>query len=444
MSVAESVISELPLYVSKRRVVAYAIAGIFWVSALVTFAGEEISAEAYRNIQPLIQLTLDGCIIALGLWLLRSTADIILLATYCAISLVSTSWVNDGSLIQWLNGSRYYLPMLMLLPIFRYLFAERRSRELLRKASEKMMMAFLIIQVPCIVEQALRYGVGDHGGGSLGNNMSGVVSMMIYAFALYLMMHHWDSKRGYFSNLAAYPLPTLLLLPTFLNETKVSFVMLPMYLFFLLPAGRRYVAKVLTLVPLIVVASGVGFWIYTQSSGNTSEVFTRDAIEFYLTGNEASLVMIEALVDNDIDTEGEHIDDFARGLKFAALPLIIPSAPAGSTLGFGVGQFKGGSVLSKSRFALEYKWLLSGTQMMGMIWFLELGWLGVAWVAAFFAVAFRAFRKVEGRNIRLQFFLMLTLALIIVYNSTFLNTTFTIGFIYLIFMSSRDARPDSK
>lgn len=444
MNIAESVISGLPLYVSKRRVVAYAVAAIFWVSALATFVGEELSAATYQRLQPIVQLSLDGSIIALGLWLLRSKIDIILLVSYCAISLVSTMWVNDGSLIQWLNGSRYYLPMLMLLPTFRYLFAERRSSELLRKASEKMMMAFLIIQAPCIVEQALRYGVGDHGGGSLGNNMSGVVTMMIYAFALYLTMRHWDDKRGYFSNIAAYPLPTLLLLPTFLNETKVSFVMLPMYLFFLLPAGRRYVAKMLLLVPVVVAAAGAGFWIYSQSSGNDSEIFTGDAIEFYLTGNEASLVMIEALVDREVDDDGDASSDLARGLKFAAMPLIIPSAPAGSALGFGVGQFKGGSVLPKSGFALEYQWLLRGTQMMGMIWFLELGWCGVAWVAAFFAVAFRALRKVAERNVRLQIFLLLTLFLIIVYGANFLNTAFTIAFIYLIFISSRDACPDSK
>lgn len=424
--------------VSKPRLIAAVMLGVFWMMALMPFILQEISYKLFDRVWPYLGVIADALLIIIGLWLLRRRSDILMLASFILISAISTLALNGGTLLQYLNGCRYYLPMILLIPVMRYMFEAKERRDYFLERMDFSLEIFLWVQAPCLVWQMIRYGVGDHGGGSMGNYMSGVTSTLIYTISFYLMLHRWRPEKDYFANLRGNWILVVLLLPTFLNETKISFVMMAMYFFLLVPMRRGYIKTMLLVAPAMALALGISAYIYVNSSRGGDNVFNKEYIDFYLMGDEASLNLIELLVDQQVASDSEGIgDDFARGLKFAALPLIARDSSWAPWLGFGIGQFKGGSVFRKTGFAMRYDWLVKGTQMMGMIWFVELGWAGIAWAIAYFFLLFRWGRHVPDRNMQLSWFLGLTALMMVLYGSCFLQIPFAIIFIYVSMLSSR-------
>ena len=420
---------------SKPKMVLAAFFSVFWAMAVLPYLVQEVSEELYLSVGSYLQLAGDAVVMALGIWLLRDKADWVLFGSYLAIFVWSTVFANSGSLMQWVNGSRTWLPMLLMLPLMRYLWATEERRRAFIYWFDRSVFWFLCLQAPCLVEEALRYGIGDHGGGSLGNNMSGVVSMLVYAGSFYLMLRRWNPEWNYLKNLGSNWLLLALLLPTFLNETKVSLVLLPVYLFLLVPVTKGYGKRLALLAPLFAAIIAGGGWLYFKST-NSTEFLSRDAMELYLMGDDLALNMIELLADNDIMERSDGGEtDLARGLKFAAVPLIM-ERPSGSVWsGFGVGQFKGGTVLDSTRFYRDYDWLIDGTKMMGMVWIVELGVPGILWVLAFFLVLFRGFGHLAGRQTRFQVYLWANLALSVIYGATFMNLPFTMMFVVYAYLS---------
>ncbi len=420
---------------SKPKVVLSAFFCIFWVMAVLPFLMQELSEGLYDSAGSYLQLVGDAGVMFLGLWLIRAKADWILLVAYLVISVWSTFTANDGNVVQWVNGSRVWLPMLLMLPVMRYLWATPERRRAFIYWFDRSIFLFLCLQAPCLVEQAVRYGVGDHGGGTLGNLMSGVVSMLIYGGSFYLMLRRWNPEWSYLKNLGRNWVLILLLLPTFLNETKVSLVLIPVYFFLLVPVTKGYGKRLALLLPVFTVLIAGGGWLYFQST-RSSEFLSKEAMEFYLMGDDAALNMIELLASNEIMERSDVGEtDLARGLKFAAIPLIMSRHDGSVWSGFGVGQFKGGTVLKSTRFSRDYDWLIEGTKMMGMVWVIELGIPGILWVIAFFVVLFRGFGRLEGRQTRFQVYLWINLALSAVYGATFMNLPFTMLFVAFAFLS---------
>lgn len=422
---------------SKPRVVLAAFFSVFWVMAVLPYLMQEVSQDLYKSAGSYLQFAGDAVVILLGLWLLRAKADWILFGAYLVISVWSTVFVNAGGLMQWANGSRIWLPMLLVVPVLRYLWATEERREAFIYWFDRSVFWFLCLQAPCLVEEAVRYGIGDHGGGSLGDNMSGVVSMLIYGSSFYLILRRWNPAWSYLKNLGRNWILLVLLLPTFLNETKVSLVLMPLYLFLLVPVTKGYGRRLALLSPVFAALIAGGGWLYFKST-DSAAFLSKDAMEFYLMGDDAALNMIELLADNDIMERSDGGEtDLARGLKFAAVPLIMERHPGTVWTGFGVGQFKGGSVLETTRFSRDYDWLIEGTKMMGMVWVTELGLPGLLWAIAFFIVLFRGFGHLKGRQTRFQVYLWANLALSIVYGATFMNLPFTIMFVAFAFLSGR-------
>lgn len=422
---------------SKPRVALVAFFSVFWAMAVLPYMMQEVSQDLYKSAGSYLQFAGDAVLIFLGFWLLRAKLDWVLLAAYVVISVWSTIFINDGSWLQWANGSRTWLPMMLVVPVMRYLWATGERREAFIYWFDRSVFWFLCLQAPCMVEEAVRYGVGDHGGGSLGDNMSGVVSMIIYGSSFYLLLRRWNPAWSYLRNLSHNWLLLALLLPSFLNETKVSLVLLPLYLFFMVPASKGYGKRLVLLSPVFIALAAGGGWLYFKST-DSAEFLSKDAMEFYLMGDDVALNMIELLADNDIMERSDGGEtDLARGLKFAAIPLIMERHPGSVWSGFGVGQFKGGSVLETTRFSRDYDWLIEGTKMMGMVWVTELGLPGLLWVIAFFIVLFWGFGHPKRRQTRFQLYLWANLGLSVVYGATFMNLPFTIMFVAFAFLSGR-------
>lgn len=422
--------------ISKTKVVTWIFLSIFWLLGSYPFITQEISAGIYYATWSYVSLLGETALLLLGLWMLRNKADIFFVATF-AILIVVSNKINSDGLTVLLNGSRQYFSFLFVVPILRYLMATPDRAVYFIKTFEKHLYAFLCLQAPCMVIQCALYGAHDQVGGSLGWMMSGVISTSIYIISFYFIMRRWNNDESIIKNVCKNWVLIALLIPSYLNETKVSFIFLLLYFVFIIPMYKRFIRMIIVTAPIMIITLGLVAYIYSVATKTGTEVFSKEYIEFYTVGDEAAQDMV---MDYYLDSQGINDvegDDFARGLKFMATPVVMDDRPNAWLVGYGVGQFKGGTQTKQTAFAKKYHWLLQGTVMSGMMWLMEIGILGCAWILIYFTYLFRLAKRVKKRELRLQWFTGLIFFIIVLYANNFTCVPFSIIFIYVAYVSSR-------
>ena len=157
-------------------------------------------------------------------------------------------------------------------------FTHERSDEF--KASIiKQLNIWLWLQAFCVTEQFIRYGANDHGGGTMGEGASGMVSMMIYLVSFFLITRNWDSS-DYFGSLRRNWKYIFLLYPSFLNETKVSFILLAAYFVLLLKYDRKLLLRMTYILPLsVLVFIGLGSLYLNLTRQEADEVLSAEFLK---------------------------------------------------------------------------------------------------------------------------------------------------------------------
>ena len=354
----------------------------FWAYVTVGFVSEEI-LPFMGGVRTPVNMLCDIIVAIIGIGLLKSRSDRWILLSFLAIGFLS--WlINRESIFTTLNGMRDFIGIILSIPILRYFLSSSRGAEF-REKFDRQLFIYLVIQAVCITEQFLRYGANDHGGGSWGNNHSGIVSTSIYIISFYLMTRRWDSTHSYIDNLVHNWILIFLLYPTFLNETKVSFVYFLCYFVLLLELNRRFLSKLVLLSPAILVASaGVG-WLYMATLENDvdEEVFSWEIMEEYIFGGENADEYIEiALMAQDdptMEIDNEWVVDLPRFTKLFLLSEVLEPTKGGLWFGAGLGQFKGGSTGGQTEFARENEWYMRGTRPLSMFIILQIGMIGLLW-----------------------------------------------------------------
>lgn len=423
----------MKLVTTKYQLVCNTLFVLFWVLATYNFISQELAGREVPIVELGVRLLGQGVIVLLGLWTLRSRTDIIIIAAFCALTLISTVWVNNQGFMVWVDGLRLYIGFLFMVPVLRYLLADRQFRNWFIERVDRNLFRFLLLQFPCMVWQFLRYSNFDLVGGSLGYMMSGVISNLIYLCSFYLMLRRWDKTKGYMANIMANWLLVVLLIPSFLNETKISFVFMLMYLFFLIPMDRQFIKHIVWIAPVIGLSLLGVSYLYLSAIGGSSYVTDGASVAKYLVGDEAALNMVEGIMEHNDQAVDQ---DFARGLKFAVIPAIMNRNPPAWTCGYGIGQYKVGDSADKVAFAKQYQWLLSGTMIQGLVVWLETGLLGVGLYLLFWLVILGVFRRRLGRNKQLQWFLGINALVFTVYNAPFFVIPYFIIFLYMMLISA--------
>lgn len=425
----------MQLTVFKTRFIANILMATFWILAVYSFVTQQTSEAFYDATWHHVQLAGDAVIIILGLWTMRKRIDIFLLIFYLVLSL-SSMFLNHNGWIFWLNGTRHYICFVFILPIIRYLTDTPLRREFFIYLFDRALYLFLWIQVPAMIYQCILYGAYDKVGGTLGWMCSGVISTLIYLISFYLMLRRWDYSRSYMENLKKNWILIFLLFPSYLNETKISFIFLAMYFFFLVPMDRKFIKRIIIVLPIIGLAlCGAGYMYLKLVAGGSlgvDDVFNKDFIQVYLEGDDEMVELIETFVADGADETNE--GDYPRFAKFSVLPFVMDNYPHTEFVGFGAGQFKGGTFVPKSEMSQEYNWLVKGTQMQLMVVLLDLGWIGFIFVVLFMCVLFY---KPRGslRNIQLQTYLIIITIMTFLYTSSFMVMVFSIIFVYLGYIS---------
>jgi hypothetical protein len=409
---------------------------VFWVLACWGFVSQEL-LPFMAPLGSVIALLCDVIIAILGLVTMQSKRDRIYAAIFFAIGIITTCLVNRESVVNLINGSREFIGMLFAVPVLRYFLTTKNHADYKARIDHQLLV-FLYVQAFCVTWQFIRYGANDHGGGSMGNGYSGIVSMMIYVISFYLISQKWD-RDNYWQSLKDNKLYIILLFPTMLNETKSSFVLLFFYFVMLYRFEWQKLGKLLMLIPLLIIASlGLGYAYLSATNQKADEVGSEAFLVDYLVGEDPERLAELALKvqEEEIETDNICVVDIPRFTKIFTIPVLMQETKGGMLWGAGLGQFKGGTNLAVTHFARNNKWIMQGTRPWLFYLVIEFGFIGAIWFFFnFFSIMRMKDRPVELSKI-VKYYLVMTMALILFYDDAFRSLIFCLGFFYVALASS--------
>jgi hypothetical protein len=385
----------------------------FWLATCTGFVSDLI--WGHNTVSPLTtfsQLVVDVIMLFLAICTVRKTVDIVFIGSLLVIAAVSGFIVNNDTIVVWLNGLRYFFPVMFLPPILRYFWATEYRHDLFVKSLDKQLYIFLWLQVPTVLFQFFMYGAGDYVGGTMGGWFSGILSFSIYYVSFYLLNKRIDRNnilRSLYQNWTL----IFLLFPTFLNETKISFALIIVYFILLLPIDRKYIIRMTFLAPVVIILVAVGSYFYSSTVNESQGKLRMDA-EFFEEYLDADVETIEKAAEY-AEKNYEESFDIPRIAKLAIMPMVFSAHPGHDLMGFGLSLYKHGKIVDAADFYNEYDWLMKGTSPQIMSTVLQLGIAGSIWYIAFFISLFFIRPPLyPKRNLNMQaYFLMLVLILLL-------------------------------
>lgn len=408
---------------------------LFWGAMCWGFVTEEILTPLDK-LENAFFLLLDAILLVLGLCLTRTKKDVAVLLSFTAIAVLSTLILNHLSLMNFINGARDFFGLLFTIPILRFFLTGDRAQEFKAKF-DKQLKIWMWIQAFCLVWQFIKYGATDHGGGSMGNGASGMVSMLLYLISYYLTVQNWDFN-DYLGSLRRNKWNVILLLPTYLNETKISFVLLFLYFLLLYKPTRSSIIKFVYVIPVaIAVCAGV-LNIYFKATGfDPEDVLSWEFVEDYFVGTdidyniEIALLIQDGHFDDDLDSYW--MLDIQRFAKFPLISEPLSETSGGQLFGAGLGQFKGGTMVDETAFMRKYRWILQGSRPWTFTVWVQLGFAGLVWFFWMFITDCFCKVKYNFEIKRMYLFVGACLILTLIYNEAFRYFYFCFGFFYPVF-----------
>ena len=168
----------------------------FWLATCTGFVSDLIwGPDTISPLTTISQLTADAILLFLALCTVRNKTDILLIVSFLIIAVISGFVVNNDGVVVWLNGLRYFFPVLFLPPILRYIWETEYRHDLFVQSLDKQLYIFLWLQVPTVLYQFFVHGAGDYVGGTMGGWFSGVLSFSIYYVSFYLLNKRIDRNN---------------------------------------------------------------------------------------------------------------------------------------------------------------------------------------------------------------------------------------------------------
>lgn len=422
-----------------RYVCQLTLWAVFWVWGTFGFLADDVFRQL-QPMRPMLMLVLDAIIALMACVMVRRLWAWVCIAVFMGLSWLATCMLNHEVTLFWVNGMREFIGLLMIYPIVLFIMDEPKSRERFLDSFDRQGLYFIMVQCFCIIVQWFMYGAGDLVGGGYGHYYSGQVSVTIYLISFALIRRRIDYDH-FVKSLGENKIYILLLLPTFLNETKVSFVMLGLYFLLLAPIDRKLLMRLMIVVPLLALLTTVGLAVYNYttelSQSGTNFNSLEDAVAYFVLDD---LEKVEG--DARWNIENNHgRADVPRLSKLMYLAVLNEQEPGHVIAGFGVGQFKGGTQMAQSDFAREYDWLLMGSIPYVFHVYIQMGVLGLLMFVCY--AVFLAWKRPRGtqRDVNLQLMLLAVALLVCLYNDMFRNLAFCILFFTLL--SSSWTRPTS-
>lgn len=366
-----------------------------------------------------LSLIADFLIFLICLYIVISTSrGLIILSSFFILSTITFFLGNVISLNDHLFGIRDLTVLISVFIIFSYVYSNR-IRDSFSIYFNNFISLFLKAQLVFSVVQFFIFGPGDQVTGTLGKGGSGILTITIFLLVFYRLTFKYRNPNEFrLKNI--YPfLPYFI--PIFLNETKVSLIVAAMFFISLIKFNS--IKSVLG-----IAISGVIFVLlfsnlYTSQeehhlTKNPLQAFTSEEfIDFYLIG----LDKVEYY--NDIPRIGKMylgVDVLARNEMLA--------------VGAEYSAFNGES-LSKTNFAEDYDWLLTGSRPL-LFYLLISG--GVVLICYFLITTTYYLTLENGSQFKIKslvFFNIMMFALLLLYNDNMRYLNFSLLFVNSIFFS---------
>ncbi|MGL5318809.1 MAG: hypothetical protein ACRC9Q_08990 [Bacteroidales bacterium] len=413
--------------IEKYKLITKILIPVLWVYSIFGFISDEFLTFLGSARSPIFFLC-DIIIFIIGFILLKKRWDYYLLFSFIVISYISTVMQNNLGILTYLNGLRDFIPLLVFAPIFLYFKEENERYEYFKEKMDRFILLFLIIQIPCSLYQFLLYGAGDLVGGSLGWYSSGILSTLVFLLTFYNLSKKRkpDQSLGLFFIENRYYL--ILLLPAFLNETKITFIYLILFFMLFLRIDRYILIRFMIASPFVVAVLALAINIYLIATGTSEDFLSLDYYtEMYLM-NEDSVNFAMSLNDGS-----EDVPRFSKIIE--GLNLLFSESK--QQLGFGLGHFKGGTTLQQTSFSDQYQWLLFGSVPYIFFVFIQLGIIGLGWQIFFWIRAFEYDRK-NDHNLNIQFFVFVIYLLVLFYNDSFRSFLQVFLMFYTFYLTSSE------
>ncbi len=356
----------------------------FWIMMCWGFVSQEF-LPFLQSLDSAVLLLGDAVLIMLGIVMMRNRGDFVFLTVYLLMAFISTILVNKVGMIHYLNGARDFIGLLFVVPIVRWFLMSDRKADFCR-SMDRQLRVWLYVQAFCLTWQFVKYGANDAGGGSFGYGSSGMVSTLIYAVSFYFVIRRWDYDNIW-QSIKQNKEYLILLYPTLLNETKISFAYLLIYIVLLVKVDRTLFIRSIFMVPIAAAVFALVFRIYVDVTNQSSEdILSEDFLEEYFFGSGADIAyhaeLAQRYFDGDFD-DALSVEwwamDVPRMAKLVLLYPVIRDEPGGYWTGVGVGHMKGTRTIKPTKFYKEYEWTLFGTRMLLLFIVMELGIPGLIW-----------------------------------------------------------------
>lgn len=332
---------------------------------------------------------------------------------------------NSGiSASQFINGIRDFIPL-----FFSFIFLTNAlygpCRVEFYKQMNTYIVAYLILQIPVSLFQVAMWGMGDWVGGSAGFGHSGNMSFLIYLCTFFLLMQKFDSKK-LIRSLINSRYVFLLWIPTFVNETKISFVLIILFLLFCLNYTPRSLVKNILILACGMMILGSFLFVYQKLKG--ASVYNMMTGGYYATEYSFLKSKKTETVDPDVYA------DLPRTIRFYVAGKLLTTNTNSLLFGKSLGHFKG-SDGARTAFANQYEYLVVGSKPFVVIVAIQVGLigLGLTYLALFIGLSRKSqiIPRLNTNKNRMRTFLLTCVIIIGYYSGAFRDYNFTIVFAYL-------------
>jgi hypothetical protein len=374
--------------------------------------------------------TCDGLMLLmaiLSVWRNRESYAVWSLVIFLLISTITFVYTSERfGILEHLNGLREPLFFFSCLVVIFDLFFSKYQEWFITWFT-RFLIVFAVVQIPVAAIQFLEFGAGDGVGGTYGvKGGSGNLTQILFLISFFLAVRYASLEDGTHFSIKKVPVFLALLIPCAINETKVSFVLLAVYI--LLLAGSR--RRILHTIPLLVFGFVLVFllnYFYSSTVEDTSKILDENYVEKYLlTASTGSG------------------DDLPRFQRLILMFRVMGGDVGSILLGMGYGVMGGGNIMGISRLGRALYYLVEGSRiLLFRIWIQ--GGLAAVVTFAFAMFAWLRVKVPQYPTVRkFHWFLAFSLLLIWFYNEAMLDRTFAPVAIFFMFWVSEGGGETNK
>ncbi len=228
---------------------------LFFIIALMSAMNGALGTMIFPSSDRTIKVAMavcDGTMIVLGLSSVFTHRNFygvrlwFLFVIGAVLTIILTS--DKFGMVEQLNGVRALMFYFASLVVIYDLFTSKLG-DLFVDLMTKFIILYAIMQIPFAGYQFLKYGANDAVGGTFGlRGGSGMLTQILYVICFYLLVRFASLDDGSHFKIGKILLFVPLLIPTMLNETKISFILLPVFLVLIVATGRKIYRSVAILL----------------------------------------------------------------------------------------------------------------------------------------------------------------------------------------------------